>query len=240
MNESQLPRMIEQPDSKELIPVVDPQLIAQSPAVCVPTAHGHFKMIAWQFADGSEHLSLQAVGAEGNPRTVSGEKNDAGTFGPAVRIHSECATGDIFGSYRCDCGAQLAQGLRIIQKRGGYLIYARQHEGRGIGLVNKLRAYSLQSEGLDTVDANLAQGLAADQRDYRQTAVILRALELDTIQLISNNPAKQQALTELGITVTGLISDEIKPRPENHTYLETKRERMNHLLTPSHYQKDTP
>lgn len=239
MNEDQQTRMIDQPDSKELIPVVNCHLIAQSPAVCVPTAHGHFKMIAWQFADGSEHLSLQSVDAEGNPRTASGEKNDARTLGPAVRIHSECATGDIFGSFRCDCGAQLAQGLRIIQERGGYLIYVRQHEGRGIGLVNKLRAYTLQSEGLDTVDANLAQGLAADQRDYRQTAVIIRALGLDTIQLISNNPAKRQALTELGITVTGLISDEIKPRPENHLYLETKRERMNHLLTPISTHEET-
>lgn len=206
-----------------LVPSIDTQLIAQSPEVTVPTPQGNMLMTAWQFADGSEHLSLRAADPNGEARTT--------VEIPAVRIHSECATGDIFGSFRCDCGPQLEKGLGIIQEMGGYLLYLRQHEGRGIGLVNKLRAYYLQELGLDTVDANIALGLDADTRDYRQAARILHELGLEKIRLISNNPAKQHAMEGLGFEIGEMLSDEIEPRPENQKYLNTKRERMNHLLT---------
>jgi len=147
-----------------------------------------------------------------------------------VRIHSECATGDIFGSYRCDCGPQLENGLRIIAQQGGWLVYTRNHEGRGIGLVNKLRAYRLQDAGLDTVDANLALGLDADMRDYTQASVILQELGAERIRLVSNNPAKVQALAELGVEVLEMIPDEVPARAENTRYLATKRDRMRHQL----------
>ena len=147
-----------------------------------------------------------------------------------MRIHSECATGDIFGSFRCDCGPQLENGLRIIGRTGGYLVYVRNHEGRGIGLVNKLRAYALQDAGLDTLDANLALGLDGDMRDYSQAALILQELGVHEMRLVTNNPAKQEALEGLGLRVTELIPDEIPARVENAHYLHTKRARMRHLL----------
>lgn len=218
---------IESVESKLLVPRVNPDLIARSPEVLVPTPQGNFLMTAWGFADHSEHLSLRAADSHGQP--IGTEHSDQV---PAVRLHSECATGDIFGSFRCDCGPQLEKGLTMIQEVGGFLLYLRQHEGRGIGLVNKLRAYQLQQEGLDTVDANEAQGLDADARDYRQATIILQELGLASLRLISNNPAKAHALKQAGIEITEILSNEIQPRPENQTYLETKRARMNHLLTP--------
>ena len=174
--------------------------------------------------NGAEHLSARALDRDGNPVPYEG----GGV--PAVRIHSECATGDIFGSFRCDCGPQLENGLRIIGRTGGYLVYVRNHEGRGIGLVNKLRAYALQDAGLDTLDANLALGLDGDMRDYSQAALILQELGVHEMRLVTNNPAKQEALEGLGLRVTELIPDEIPARVENAHYLHTKRERMRHLL----------
>lgn len=204
------------------------ELTETSAPVLVPTEHGTFYMQAFGFADGSEHLSLLAAGGKpGQEEPFWAEEGKV----PAVRIHSECATGDIFGSYRCDCGPQLAQGLEMITRSGGALIYVRNHEGRGIGLVNKLRAYALQDGGADTLDANLALGLPADARDYTQAAVMLKELGLTHLRLISNNPAKAEALTDLGLTVTELVPDEISPRAENARYLATKRERMRHRLT---------
>lgn len=211
-------------EPQNLRPEPNPQLLDFSEAVLVPTPQGVFSMQAWAFADRSEHISVQAMTAEGQP--VPHEL--AGI--PAVRVHSECATGDIFGSFRCDCGPQLKQGLEITQRIGGYMIYTKNHEGRGIGLVNKLRAYALQDQGLDTLEANLRLGLGADERDYRQTAVILHRLGLTKIRLITNNPAKEMSLGELGIEIAGLVPDRIEPRAENMRYLETKRDRMNHLL----------
>lgn len=201
-------------------------LTQTSEPVTVPTPHGVFLMQAFGFADGSEHLALTALPAEGRSQNRS-QVNQA----PLVRIHSECATGDIFGSYRCDCGPQLAQALEMMAEQGGVLIYMRNHEGRGIGLVNKLRAYALQDAGLDTLDANLSLGLPADARDYTQAVVMIKELGIRQLRLLTNNPAKAEALVELGLTITELVPDEIIPRAENARYLATKRDRMRHRLT---------
>lgn len=208
----------------DMVPNPSPLLVESTEEVAVPTPNGLFGLRAWRFADGAEHLSARALDRDGNPVPYEG----GGT--PAVRIHSECATGDIFGSFRCDCGPQLENGLRIIGRTGGYLVYVRNHEGRGIGLVNKLRAYALQDAGLDTLDANLALGLDGDMRDYSQAALILQELGVHEMRLVTNNPAKQEALEGLGLRVTELIPDEIPARVENAHYLHTKRERMRHLL----------
>lgn len=201
-------------------------LTQTSEPVTVPTPHGVFLMQAFGFADGSEHLALTALPAEGQSQNRS-QVNQA----PLVRIHSECATGDIFGSYRCDCGPQLAQALEMMAEQGGLLIYMRNHEGRGIGLVNKLRAYTLQDAGQDTLDANLSLGLPADARDYTQAVVMIKELGIRQLRLLTNNPAKAEALEELGLTITELVPDEITPRAENARYLATKRDRMRHRLT---------
>lgn len=208
----------------DMVPNPSPLLVESTEEVAVPTPNGLFGLRAWRFADGAEHLSARALDRDGNPVPYEGGG------APAVRIHSECATGDIFGSFRCDCGPQLENGLRIVGRTGGYLVYVRNHEGRGIGLVNKLRAYALQDAGLDTLDANLALGLDGDMRDYSQAALILQELGVHEMRLVTNNPAKQEALEGLGLRVTELIPDEIPARVENAHYLHTKRERMRHLL----------
>ncbi|WP_237223806.1 GTP cyclohydrolase II RibA [Rothia nasisuis] len=200
-------------------------LVASSEPVLVPTPHGLFAVSAFEFGDGTEHLLATAVGADGRPLS-------AGEHGQAhlVRLHSECATGDLLGSYRCDCGPQLEKALATVQDLGGSVLYLRGQEGRGIGLVNKLRAYALQDSGADTLDANLQLGFPADARDYTQAALILKAAGLTRVRLLTNNPAKAEALTELGVQVTGLVPDVIAPRPENERYLATKRDRMRHIL----------
>ncbi|HLS49859.1 MAG TPA: GTP cyclohydrolase II RibA, partial [Actinomycetaceae bacterium] len=148
---------------------------------------------------------------------------------PLVRVHSECFTGDSLGSARCDCGDQLAAALQTIAASpGGVLIYALGHEGRGIGLLGKLRAYGLQDEGADTVDANLALGLPIDSRDYSLSAAILQDLGLDAIRLLSSNPAKQEALESCGVRVAARVGMHVPPRPQNAAYLATKRARMRH------------
>jgi len=148
---------------------------------------------------------------------------------PLVRIHSECITGDVFGSCKCDCGKQLNNSLALIATEGGVLIYLRQ-EGRGVGLANKLRAYSLQEKGLDTVEANLELGLPADARNYAIAYQILKYLGIDAVRLITNNPQKIAAIEHYGITVVERISVEIKPTDENRRYLKTKKEKLGHLL----------
>lgn len=148
---------------------------------------------------------------------------------PLVRIHSECITGDIFGSCKCDCGEQLQTSLDLIAAEGGVLIYLRQ-EGRGIGLLNKLKAYNLQEKGLDTVEANLKLGLPADNRTYLIAYHILKSLKIDTLRLITNNPEKIAALQNYGLAVSQRISLQISPTQTNHHYLKTKKEKLGHLL----------
>src|SRR2546423_2297646 len=147
-----------------------------------------------------------------------------------VRLHSECLTGDVLGSERCDCGIQLEASLRrLARARSGLLIYLHQ-EGRGIGLADKIRAYALQDRGLDTVDANTALGLPVDARDYSSAAAVLRHLGVQRVRLLTNNPAKRRALEEQGIEVAERVPLETPPTPVNLGYLRTKRDRMGHLL----------
>jgi len=146
-----------------------------------------------------------------------------------VRIHSECMTGDVFGSTRCDCGEQLALSLNYLEENGGLLLYLRQ-EGRGIGLVNKLKAYNLQDKGMDTIEANHALGFSTDSREYSPALNILKHLGITSINLLTNNPDKIDAFENSGIQIETRIPVTIKSRPENLGYLKTKKEDMGHLL----------
>ncbi|MGL3804845.1 3,4-dihydroxy-2-butanone-4-phosphate synthase [Paeniglutamicibacter sp. R2-26] len=194
--------------------------VQSGPEVKVPTPHGEFAVRAWlERATGVEHLTLSAPGPDG---TMPAE--------PLVRVHSECLTGDVFGSYRCDCGEQLEAGLQAINEFGGVLIYLRGHEGRGIGLANKIRAYALQDGGANTVAANEQLGLPVDARNYDAAAAILDALEIRRIRLVTNNPLKEQWLAETGIEVIERVPTRVAARPENLEYLRTKQELLNHSL----------
>lgn len=165
--------------------------------------------------DGEEHVAL-IVGAFGGKA-------------PLVRLHSECLTGDVFGSLKCDCGPQLREALRLIASEGGgVLLYLRQ-EGRGIGLGNKLRAYALQDRGFDTVEANLRLGFADDERDYDHAAAILHALGIDRVRLLTNNPAKVEGLRRAGISAVERVGHTMPANPHNADYLATKREKSGHL-----------
>lgn len=193
--------------------------VTGGPVVTIPTPFGSFTAQAWtDTASGVEHLTMSAAGSRTN-----------GT--PLVRMHSECLTGDVFGSYRCDCGEQLEQALGLVQEQGGTVVYLRGQEGRGIGLANKLRAYALQENGADTVEANEQLGLPVDSRDYQAAADILSALGIPEIRLLSNNPVKREHLERYGITVVSMVPSEIPSRLENQRYLETKRDRLNHQLS---------
>jgi GTP cyclohydrolase II len=166
--------------------------------------------------DGQEHVALLIGAFGGEP--------------PLVRLHSECLTGDVFGSLKCDCGPQLKEGLRIIGAAGGgVLLYLRQ-EGRGIGLANKLRAYALQDRGLDTVEANRRLGFGDDERDYAHAAAMLRALGIDRVRLLTNNPAKVSGLESAGIAVVERVSHHMPANPHNADYLATKRKKSGHLI----------
>ena len=187
------------------------------PVVSLPTKFGVFAAQAWtDKVTGAEHLSVTS------PNAPVGD--------PLVRLHSECLTGDVFGSYRCDCGEQLDYALGLIFSHGGTLVYLRGHEGRGIGLANKMRAYALQEAGADTVDANEQLGFPADARDYASAAGILQSLGLNSIKLLSNNPLKSEELGRHGIAISAIVATEVPARAENVRYLETKRDRMRHVL----------
>jgi len=185
----------------------------------IPTQWGDFTCYAYQSTlDGTEHLAF-VKGA------VSGEQN------VLVRVHSECLTGDVFGSLRCDCGPQLQAAMRQVAEEGrGVVLYYRGHEGRGIGIGHKLQAYRLQEQGHDTVDANLKLGLPVDSREYGIGAQILVDLGITTMRMLTNNPAKKGGLSGFGIKITERVPLQIEPNPENIAYLRTKRERMGHLL----------
>ena len=206
--------------------------VVPGPEVQLPTAYGDFTARAWTDPrTGAEHLSVSASGTGLQQDIAAAGGNGSGTRAPLVRLHSECLTGDVFGSYRCDCGEQLEQALELIQLHGGTVIYLRGHEGRGIGLANKLRAYALQEAGMDTVEANEQLGLPVDSRDYQAAADILHTLGLNRIRLLSNNPAKRDRLQHFGVTVEAMVPSEVPIRAENERYLQTKRDRMDHHLT---------
>jgi len=184
----------------------------------LPTRFGPFRLVGfWNNRDGKEHVAMvhgDVVGGEDVP----------------VRLHSECLTGDVMGSLRCDCRDQLTEGLRTIQREGrGILLYLRQ-EGRGIGLLNKIRAYALQEKGLDTVEANQALGFRDDERDYAVAAHMLRSLGVRSTRVVTNNPDKIRQLEQHGVTVSGRIPHVIPPNEWNRFYLETKARRSGHLF----------
>lgn len=184
----------------------------------IPTAHGEFSLCLYaNDQDDKDHLALVMGEVEGQPDVL-------------VRIHSECFTGDVLGSQRCDCGPQMDAALRLIANDGrGVLIYLRQ-EGRGIGLRDKLRAYNLQDQGYDTVEANWMLGHEADERDYSLAAAILQDLGPRTVRLLTNNPQKLQALRDLGIAVIDRVPLETEVTVENAEYLRAKASRLNHFL----------
>jgi len=190
----------------------------------IPTRYGTFQLMLYTSShDRKEHMAL-----------IMGDVQDRENV--IVRVHSECFTGDVLGSLRCDCGEQLERAMQIVSEAGrGVILYMRQ-EGRGIGLLDKLRAYNLQDEGLDTVEANLRLGHEPDERDYTVAALMLRDLGIRSVNLITNNPRKINELRELGILVRQRMPIEVAPHPENLHYLRTKAKRMDHLLQfSSHY-----
>jgi 3,4-dihydroxy 2-butanone 4-phosphate synthase / GTP cyclohydrolase II len=183
----------------------------------LPTRYGTFEMYVYDARDHKEHVAL-TLGAIDDGDAV------------LVRAHSECLTGDVFGSSRCDCGEQLDDSLRFLQEQGrGVLLYLRQ-EGRGIGLAKKISAYALQEQGLDTVEANLALGLPEDMRDYRVAAEMLLDLGVRKARLLTNNPAKVEGLQRYGVEVVERLPLGISPNPSNLGYLRTKSEKMGHLF----------
>ena len=193
-------------------------LIQKGVEVDMPTVYGHFKLIPFrQISNGLEHIALIK-----------------GTWEPdeavLARVHSSCMTGDIFGSMRCECGEQLHKAMDLIEKEGkGVLVYMNQ-EGRGIGLMNKIKAYKLQEEGLDTVDANLHLGFNADERDYGIGAQILREIGVGKIRLMTNNPKKRIGLESYGLSVVENVPLEVQPNKYNAFYMQTKKEKMGHKL----------
>ena len=197
-------------------------LVEKGVEVDMPTEHGHFRLIPFrQKSNGLEHVALIK-----------------GNFTPdepvLVRVHSSCATGDIFGSMRCDCGEQLHKAMELIDKEGkGAVIYLNQ-EGRGIGLIEKMKAYKLQEEGMDTVDANICLGHQADERDYGVGAQILREIGITKMRLLTNNPVKRVGLEAYGLEIVENVSIEVTPNEFNERYLHTKKERMGHTL---HFNK---
>ncbi|MFV0634145.1 GTP cyclohydrolase II [Demequina sp.] len=194
-----------------------PHRVEASGEARLPTRHGDVTIRAYRDArTGDEHVALTAPTAPG--------------VVPVVRVHSECLTGDAFGSLRCDCGPQLDAAIARVAAEGGAVVYLRGHEGRGIGILGKVQAYALQDAGRDTVDANTDLGFPIDRREYGAAAAILHALGMNDVRLMTNNPAKVEALRASGVSVTERIPHHYGSHPENEQYLRTKIERMGHLL----------
>ncbi|MBS1745557.1 MAG: bifunctional 3,4-dihydroxy-2-butanone-4-phosphate synthase/GTP cyclohydrolase II [Bacteroidetes bacterium] len=193
-------------------------LIEEITRVDMPTKYGHFKLVAFkEKTTGGEHLAL-----------IKGEwENDEPVL---TRVHSSCFTGDILGSFRCDCGDQLHRAMQMVEAEGKGMILYMNQEGRGIGLLNKLRAYKLQEEGMDTVEANLHLGFGMDERDYGVGAQILRYLNVTKLRLMSNNPKKRAGLSGYGLEIVEIVPIEIQPNPFNEKYLTTKRDKMGHKI----------
>jgi 3,4-dihydroxy 2-butanone 4-phosphate synthase/GTP cyclohydrolase II len=193
-------------------------LVEEIVRVDMPTKNGHFKLVAFkEKTTGAEHLAM-----------IKGEwhKDEA----VLTRVHSSCFTGDILGSFRCDCGDQLAKAMQMVEAEGKGIILYMNQEGRGIGLINKLKAYKLQEEGMDTVEANLHLGFGMDERDYGVGAQMLRHLGATKLKLMSNNPRKRAALKGYGIEIVEVVPIEIKPNEHNAKYLATKRDKMGHEI----------
>lgn len=202
-----------------IAPIPEMSRVSFEVETTVPTEHGPFTVRAYRDrSTGADHVAF-----------VKGPLVD----GALVRVHSECLTGEAFGSLKCECGPQLQAALDTVQREGGMVIYLRGHEGRGIGLINKLKAYRLQEDGLDTLDANLALGLPADARDYGAAHGILKDVGLGSIRLLSNNPEKRRQLEERGVIVSELVPLVVGVGADNEGYLDAKRDRMGHAL-PSH------
>jgi 3,4-dihydroxy 2-butanone 4-phosphate synthase/GTP cyclohydrolase II len=195
----------------------------------IPTSHGEFTTFAYEsLVDGRVHVAL-ALGEIGDGEEI------------LVRVHSECLTGDVFGSLRCDCGTQLEDALAKIAAEGrGVVLYIRGHEGRAIGLTHKLRAYQLQESGQDTVEANVALGFAADPREYGVGAQILYDMGVRSMRLLTNNPSKRAGLEGYGLSIAERLPLETKPTPENLRYLTTKREKLGHLLENLNVEATSP
>lgn len=196
--------------------LMNEKLIKKEVEVKLPTRYGDFDLVCYtQITTNEQHLVLRkGEWEEGDP--------------VMVRVHSSCVTGDILGSFRCDCGEQLHNAMRMVEKEGKGLVLYIMQEGRGIGLLNKLKAYKLQEEGMDTVQANLALGFKADERDFGIGAQILRDQKVTKIKLISNNPKKRAALDGYGIEIVDTLPIEVLPNPHNESYLKTKRDKMGH------------
>lgn len=193
-------------------------IVEQGEEVDMPTKYGHFRLIPFrQKSNGLEHIAIIKGDVKGDEPVL-------------VRVHSSCATGDIFGSMRCDCGEQLHEALRLIEKEGrGAVIYLNQ-EGRGIGLMEKMKAYKLQEKGMDTIEANICLGHQADERDYGVGAQILQHLGITKMRLLTNNPVKRVGLEAYGLSVAENVPIEVTPNKFNEFYLRTKKDRMGHTL----------
>jgi 3,4-dihydroxy 2-butanone 4-phosphate synthase/GTP cyclohydrolase II len=191
----------------------------------MPTEHGTFRVLGYRDRlTGDEHLALIS------PKGLSGRA-------PLARLHSECLTGDVFGSLRCDCGGQLERSLQRVAAEGGVVVYLRGHEGRGVGLLSKLQAYALQDNGYDTVDAQTELGLPIDSREYAAGAAILADLDVGSVRLLTNNPMKVNAMRDYGIEVVAVERLSMVPGAHNAAYLRTKRDRMGHDLILSEHDK---
>jgi GTP cyclohydrolase II len=213
--------------------VTHPNQVRKVAEADFPTRWGKFRIFGFETADSRDHVSAaQPDTREQKPETaVTLVMGDVHGKPPLVRIHSQCLTGDVFGSLRCDCRQQLEMAMAQIAAAGAGILIYEQQEGRGIGLMAKLQAYELQDRGLDTVEANVELGFAADEREYRLPGQILHALGVHEVRLLSNNPAKVAALEDAGVRVVERVPCEVEPHSNVENYLKTKKEKMGHLFT---------